>query len=208
MARGRRSARLTVFFNSRRPAASSTGRQSQRGAVELHSSPCTLGLLLPDAKCHLDRQYCSIMADKNLFNGAAYYEENNEEAGEYNDEVDPLQALGASIQHSIHKVLMAALQPITAQLQLLAKTQARKTPASSDSVEESSDVPRKCKEKSMHWPHEEVLSSLEHKPAEDHGYCVPKFKRTHTPSSSDTDSRSVESGSSGDDRSRHHKNRR
>ncbi|KAJ1129709.1 hypothetical protein NDU88_008075 [Pleurodeles waltl] len=119
------------------------------------------------------------MADRNLFDGAAYYLEGTEEDMEYNEDVDPLQALDASIQQSIHKALVAALQSITAKLQLFAKAQSRKTPASSNSIGESSDTPCKCKEKSKHWPHEEVLSSLEQKPAEDHKYCVPNTKRTH-----------------------------
>ncbi|KAJ1186566.1 hypothetical protein NDU88_003347 [Pleurodeles waltl] len=113
------------------------------------------------------------MADRNLFDGTAYYEEGNEEDGEYSEDVDPLQALNASVQQSIYKALVAALGPIMAQLQLFAKTQSRKTPASQKSIGESSDVPRKCKEKSNHWPHKEVLSSLEQKPAEDHKYCTP-----------------------------------
>ncbi|KAJ1200229.1 hypothetical protein NDU88_004055 [Pleurodeles waltl] len=74
------------------------------------------------------------MADENLFDGAAYYEEDNEEVGEYSDEVDPLQALEVSAQHSIHKALTAAWRTITAQLQSLSKTQARKTPASTGGV--------------------------------------------------------------------------
>ncbi|KAJ1179046.1 hypothetical protein NDU88_004285 [Pleurodeles waltl] len=86
-----------------------------------------------------------IMADKCLSDEVAYLEEVYEEVGEFNDEVDPLQALDASVQHSIHKALTAALRPITAQLQLLTSFQVKDTPASSNSIKDSTDVPGNVK---------------------------------------------------------------
>ncbi|KAJ1184397.1 hypothetical protein NDU88_001204 [Pleurodeles waltl] len=118
------------------------------------------------------------MADRNFFEGAACYEEGTQEDMECNEEVDPLQALDASIQQYINKALAAALRPITAQQKLFAKAQSRKIPASSNSIGESLDTPRRCKEKTKHWPHEEVLSSLEQKPTEDHKYCMPSTKHS------------------------------
>ncbi|KAJ1135862.1 hypothetical protein NDU88_002291 [Pleurodeles waltl] len=102
-----------------------------------------------------------MMADKLLSDEAAYVEGDYEEVGKFNDEVDPLEALDVYVQHSIHKALTAALRPITAQLQLLASSQVKNTPASSSSIKDSTDVPWKCKEMVKHWPHEEVISSLE-----------------------------------------------
>ncbi|KAJ1130347.1 hypothetical protein NDU88_008700 [Pleurodeles waltl] len=113
------------------------------------------------------------MADRDYLERAAYCDEGTQEDMEYNADSDALLALEASVQHSINKALAAALRPITA---MYTKVQSCNTSAPSNSTGESSEAPRKHKEKSKCWLHEEVLSSLDQKPTEDHKYCTPSTK--------------------------------
>ncbi|KAJ1187197.1 hypothetical protein NDU88_003976 [Pleurodeles waltl] len=128
------------------------------------------------------------MAERQSFEEAEYCNEFPQEELGWNAGEDVLEVLDASIQHSINNALVAALRPITAQLQLYDKGQGRSTPSSSKTPGEFSEVGRKHKDKSKGCPHEDLFSSLTQMTTEDYEYCAAKSKSSCPNSNSKYDS--------------------